>query len=170
MKSLVPQYCFWQYKRVVDNEAKHEESKRYPKGDPCVLLVMATIIGIFVVLFRFPVRKNIKETKEGDKEGNNADSSGWVGKQGSDSKEQLWQKGKKLDDQEPADQTQVQSFPGMIEEHQNNVDGVELDPIPIGKGKYGNVLKAKKESEEFAVKTFKVSHKKSWKDECNIYK
>ena len=59
----------------------------------------------------------------------------------------------------------------MNQECQNDdVIGVELEQIPLGAGKYGNVLKAQKNNEVFAVKTFTFAHKKSWKDECKIYK
>lgn len=82
------------------------------------------------------------------------------------------------EDNPPIDQTQAllnhsmhQSSSGMTQEQPDNVPSVQL-VIVIGKGKYGNVWKAKQtlNSKEIAVKTFSLASKKSWEDEKNIYK
>ena len=86
---------------------------------------------------------------------------------------------RKTEDNPPIDQTQAllsghsmhQSSSGMTQEQPDNVPSVQL-VIVIGKGKYGNVWKAKQtlNSKEIAVKTFSLASKKSWEDEKNIYK
>ena len=85
---------------------------------------------------------------------------------------------RKKEDNPPIDQTQAllshsmhQSSSGMTQEQPDNVPSVQL-VIVIGKGKYGNVWKAKQtlNSKEIAVKTFSLASKKSWEDEKNIYK
>ena len=60
-----------------------------------------------------------------------------------------------------------QSLSGITQHQEDNVQLIQI----IGKGKYGNVWKAKKNSEnsEIAVKTFHLQSKKSWEDEKNIY-
>jgi len=85
---------------------------------------------------------------------------------------------RKTEDNPPIDQTQAllshsmhQSSSGMTQEQPDNVPSVQL-VIVIGKGKYGNVWKAKQtlNSKEIAVKTFSLASKKSWEDEKHIYK
>jgi len=84
---------------------------------------------------------------------------------------------KKSDNLGPIDQTQPlmgnpsmpQSLSGISQEQQNDVFGTQF-VTEIGKGKYGSVWSAKNNTEEFAIKTFNLAHKKSWEDEINIYK
>ena len=84
---------------------------------------------------------------------------------------------KKSDNLGPIDQAQPlmgnpsmpQSLSGISQEQQNDVFGTQF-VTEIGKGKYGSVWSAKNNTEEFAIKTFNLAHKKSWEDEINIYK
>ena len=84
---------------------------------------------------------------------------------------------KKSDNLGPIDQAQPlmgnpsmpQSLSGISQEQQNDVFGTQF-VTEIGKGKYGSVWGAKNNTEEFAIKTFNLAHKKSWEDEINIYK